>query len=195
MDKGTIVYLNWYDFDKQTEYICKGKVADNSSYIGTQWEHYINVRFQPPGMSVSICRHFSIDKLSTDSSNVPHDDCYLICGKKTRFFEHDPTVKLRNPEKLNASDAWQQVQQFKHDHWDYDHGHIQLTYIDSFYQLWHDAIAAKRGIPLQCQTVLPSGSSHPTPETPQQPTKLTAKQRHSTGRIQYTDSIQTSLFD
>ena len=145
MTTGTTVYLSWYDFAKKTEHVCMGQVVDNSDYDGTQWQDYVNVRFQPPSLSAPICHHFPEDKLSHDASSVPHDDCYLVCGKKTRSFEHDPSAKLRNTEKLNTSDAWQQVQQFKQDHWDYQHGHLDTDALDEYYQMWRDAIAAKRG--------------------------------------------------
>lgn len=145
MTAGTTVYLNWYDFTKHTEYLCKGEVADNSMWQDTKHADKINVRFHPPGMSGSICHHFHVGQLSLEPDNVPHDDCYLVCDKKTRFFEHDTTVKLKNGRKLNASEAWKQVQQFKRGHWDYEHGHISIDALDEYYQLWHDAIAAKRG--------------------------------------------------
>ena len=142
MAPGTIVYLNWYDFNKKTEFLLKGEVVDNSDYQGTQWANFVYVSIQLNGMSAPICHHFLPPQLSTDASNVPHDDCYLVCGKKSRFMEHDVTVRRK---KLNPSDAWLQVQQFKQDHWDYIHGHISTDALDEYYQLWHDAIAAKRG--------------------------------------------------
>ena len=214
MTLGTIVYLCWYDFQKQTEHVCKGEVVDNSLWAGKQQADMINVSFQPPGMSGPIQHHFTADKLSEDAASVPHDDCYLVCGKKTRFFEHDIAGKLKKNEKLNASDAWKQVQQFKTDHWDYEHGHLQQEYLNEFYQLWHDAIAAKLGTSVTYQSHTPK--PHSTEVVPQNSTppkslqlhttattsaasppakKLTTKQKRSTGAIQYQDSIQTSLFE
>ena len=214
MTLGTIVYLCWYDFQKQTEHVCKGEVVDNELWAGTKQADMVNVSFQPPGMSGPIQHHFTADKLSGDAASVPHDDCYLVCGKKTRFFEHDIAGKLKKGEKLNASDAWQQVQQFKTDHWDYEHGHLQQEYLNEFYQLWHDAIAAKLGTSVTYQSHTPK--PHSTEVVPQNSTppkslqlhttattsaasppakKLTTKQKHSTGAIKYQDSIQTSLFE
>lgn len=146
MTLGTIVYLCWYDFQKQTEHTCKGEVVDNELWAGTKQADMINVCFQPPGMKAPICHHFTADRLSMVDSDVPHDECYLVCGKKTRFFEHDASARLKNDRKLNASDAWQQVQQFKRDRWDYKRGHLDIDALDEFYQLWHDAIAAKLGV-------------------------------------------------
>ena len=142
MNKGTIVYLRWYDFQKQTEHICKGEVVDNELWAGTKQADMINVHFQAPGMAAPICHHFAADRLSMVDSDVPHDECYLVCGKKTRAYQHDATVK-KKPQQ--ASDAWQQVQQFKRDRWDYKRGHLDIDALDEFYQLWHDAIAAKLG--------------------------------------------------
>lgn len=206
MTIGTTVYLAWYDFRQQTEHICKGEVIDNELYNGTKWEHHLHVRFQPPGLSAPICHHFTADRLSEDDTNVPHDDCYLVCGKKTRAFEHDHTVRRGSATStVPPSDAWQQVQRFKLDHWDYDHSHLQIEHLDEFYRLWRDAIAAKLGYSCQRPTVSPSvpiavvpKSDTTVPATPVASaagTKLTAKQKRSTGAIQYQDAIQTSFFE
>ena len=205
MEPGKIVYLCWYDFDKKTEHVCKGQVVDNALWADTQWKDYINVAFQPPRMHAAVCHHFSADKLSEDATNVPHDDCYLACGKKTRFFEHDHTVRRGSATSSSPSDAWKQVQQFKQEHWDYAHGHLSIDAIDGFYQLWHDAIAAKLGITVPCNSVarvspqpvlnndtvtLPSHSKPTVPAT-----SPAGKRKRSTGSITYNDSIQTSLFE
>lgn len=210
MTLGTIVYLCCYDFQKQTEHICKGEVVDNELWAGTKQADMVNVSFQPPGMKAPICHHFTADKLSEDATNVPHDDCYLVCGKKTRFYAHDHTVSAT--PKTTPSDAWQQVQQFKQEHWDYEHGHLAIDAIDEFYQLWHDAIAAKLGVfqvgtdsvpkPVPTSVPVASATEQSALSVPsarhQQPSagiKLTKKQKRSTGTIQYQDSIQTSLFE
>ena len=214
MDKGTIVYLYWYDFQKQTEHVCKGEVVDNSLWAGKQQADMVNVRFQAPGMTAPICHHFAADRLSMTDSDVPHDECYLVCGKKTRFSEHDATVKQK-PQQ--ASDAWQQVQQFKRDRWDYKLGHIDTDALDEFYQLWHDAIAAKRGMMQQHTPQSTMKTEYPsTPAEAMESIKRivsdkkmeelkeklketfkepTAKEKRSTGTVAYKDAIQTSLFE
>lgn len=207
MTLGTTVYLAWYDFRQQTEHICKGEVVDNELWAGTKQADMINVSFQPPGMKAPICHHFTADKLSQDATNVPHDDCYLVCGKKTRFFEHDIAGKLKKEEKLNVSDAWQRKEQFKRDHWDYEHGHLQLEYLDEFYQLWRDAIAAKLGVfqvgtdsvPKPVPTSVSVASAPVTLPSHKEATTPAAspagKRKRTTGSITYKDSIQTSLFE
>lgn len=150
MAPGTKVYLSWYDFANKTEHICKGEVTDNSDYAGTQWQDWLNVCFQPPSLPAPICHHFMPDKLSLDASNVPHDDCYLLCAKKTRAYDHDYTLRRKatvpslSSKEVSPSDTWQQVQQFKHDHWDYEHGHLSIDALDAYYDRWRNAIAAKR---------------------------------------------------
>ena len=217
MNKGTIVYLCWYDFQKQTEHTCKGEVVDNYLWTGTKQADMINVRFQAPGMPAPICHHFPEDKLSTDAANVPHDECYLVCGKKSRFMEHDTTLRLKKSGKRNTSDAWQLVQQFKQEHWDYEHGHLAVDSLDEFYQLWHDAIAAKSGMMQQYTPQSTMKMEYPsTPAEAMEPIKRivpdekmeelkeklketfkepTAREKRSTGTINYKDSIQTSLFE
>jgi hypothetical protein len=189
MTLGTIVYLCWYDFQKQTEYVCKGEVVDNSLWAGKQQADMINVCFQAPGMTAPICHHFAADRLSMTDSDVPHDECYQVCAKRK-----DKT------DRSNPSDAWQRVQQFKQDHWDYQLGHLDTDALEEYYQLWRDAIAAKRGYtPSDVPTVhLTEEAFFPAtsvPVTTPAGNKLTKKQKRSTGAIQYTDSIQTSIFD
>lgn len=135
LNPGTTVYFCWYDFQHKKEHTLTGEVVDNSDYQDTQWQDYVNVRFHPPGIKAVICHHFKADKLALDQSSVPHDDCTLVCAKRM-------PVNTSNP---SASDIWKMVLQFKQDHWDYQHGHISTEVLDEYYQLWHDAIAAKRG--------------------------------------------------
>lgn len=214
MVAGTKVYLSWYDFAKGAEYVCKGEVVDNSLFDGTQWQGYVNVSFQPPHSAGPFCHHFTEDKLSLTPDNVPHDDCYLACAKKSRTYEHDHSVK---PQASSPSEAWQQVQQFKQDHWDYQHGHLSVDALDDYYQMWRDAIAVKRGMMVQKTELKKMEMEYPaTPEEAMMPLKRivsdekmeelkaklkdsfkkpTAKELRSTGRIQFKDSIQTSFFD
>ena len=199
MDAGTKVYLSWYDFKQKTEHVCKGEVVDNGLWDGTRWQVYVNVLFTPPHSAGAFCHHFTEDKLSLTPDNVPHDDCYLACGKKTRFFEHDHTV--RPVPVTSVSVTWQQVQQFKQDHWDYTHGHLSVDALDEYYQMWRDAIAAKRGVTVPCDSVARS-STPPSPVRPVlRPVPVASaagsskKQQRSTNAIQYKDSIQTSFFD
>lgn len=214
MVTGTKVYLSWYDFAKGAEYVCKGEVVDNNLWEGTKWQGYVNVLFQPPHSAGSFCHHFPEDKLALTPDNVPHDDCYLVCAKKSRAYEHDHSVK---PQASSPSEAWQQVQQFKQDHWDYQHGHLSVDALDEYYQMWRDAIAAKRGMMVQKTELKKMEMEYPaTPEEAMMPikrivsdkqmeeikTKLkesfkkpTAKELRSTGAITFKDSIQTSFFD
>lgn len=214
IDIGTIVYLAWYDFTKKTEHTCKGEVVDNSLWESTQWNGYVNVRFQPPSLPGVIEHHFKEDLLSLTPDIVPHDPCYLVCGKKTCAYDHDYTI--RRPATVpdgspSGSTAWQQVQRFKQEHWDYEHGHLSIDALDEYYQLWHDAIAAKRGFAVAhpAPVTYADASRRPTP-TPVVPVPVSApvpdgspsgtkkpsrKELRSAGRIVFADSIQTSLFD
>lgn len=219
MDKGTVVYLCWYDFAKKCENVYQGEVVDNDLWADTQWAGWVNVQFTPSGLTKPICHHFREEQLSLDAQNVPHDDCYLVCGQKTRFFEHDVTAKSKTRKVLNASDAWIRVQQFKREHWDDEHGHLMTDAIDDFYQMWRDAIAVRLGMmqqhkpqnmmKMECPST-PAEAMQPQrrivsdekmEELKEQlkevvkPRKLTAREKRSTGRIEYQNAVQTSIFD
>lgn len=201
IELGSVVYFAWYDFDKQLEHICSGEVVDNSDYVGTQWADYVNVSFCPPGFKQPICHHFLPEKLSAHSEKVAHDDCYLVCHKRPA----DNSSVCCRSTATSPSDAWQSLQQFKEEHWDQEHNHLRIDALEDFYRLWRIATAAKYGMTIEPPTVL-SGfpAEAPVPIVTEERyqelkekmiTKLTRKQLHSTGRIQYTDSIQTSIFD
>lgn len=234
MDTETKVYLNWYDFQKQTEYICKGEVVDNELWAGTKQANMINVQFLIPGMSAPICHHFHAEKLSLTPDNVPHDDCYLVSGKNNTAYEPLSGGNLRKPStKTNPSEAWQTIQKFKEEHWNQERNHLRIDALNDFYRLWRIAVAARYGVTIEEAPVTvvavdpgsPDGDKSATiivdtetgeilPELPAEvgaqaivneyryqelkekmKVKLTKKQKNSTGRIEYSDSIQTSLFD
>jgi hypothetical protein len=182
MTIGTTVYFNWYDFTHKAEHVCMGMVEDNSLWAGTKWQDYINVSFQPPHAPAPFCHHFPVDKLSLTPDNVPHDDCYQVCAKRKD-----------NTDRSSPSDAWQQVQQFKQDHWDYQHGHLDTDALDEYYQMWRDAIAIKRGYSeITCHypeiTKCYQEISTCCHEKPQQPKKTHKKTKT-------TNVTQLSLFD
>lgn len=115
-----------------------------------------------------------------------------------------------SPTIPNPSDAWQAIQQFKQEHWDAVRNRLRTDALSDFYRLWRASVAAKQGIIIETSAVLSEiavGATAPIVTFPivaeerhQEPkqkvsVKLTRKQLRSTGRIEYTDSIQTSLFD
>lgn len=123
-----------------------------------------------------------------------------------------------------VSEAWKRLQQFKASHWDHERNHLLVDALEEFYAIWRASVAARYGItvgePASAQSVaVGPGSSEgehssavivdtqtgeilpgqPRPAPMPRPSKdiprPTKKQLRSTGRIQYGDSIQTSLFD
>lgn len=114
------------------------------------------------------------------------------------------------PTVPDSSGAWQTLQQFKQEHWDAERNRLRTDALSDFYRLWRASVAAKQSIIIEASAVLSEiavGATAPidtfpivTEEHHQEPkqkvpVKLTRKQLRSTGRIEYTDSIQTSLFD
>lgn len=128
MNVGTTVYLNWYDFQREKEYVLTGEVTDNALYGGTMWEDWVYVKFKVPGMSAPICHHFRPERLSEQPGNVPHDEAYLVCGKLTPNYRQ---IK-GNP--------WLEMTEFKQAHWDEAHNRLQVDALDEFYRLWTIAI-------------------------------------------------------
>lgn len=133
LNPGTTVYFCWYDFQHKKEHILTGEVVDNSDYQGTQWADFVYVRFQPSCVSAPIHHHFLPERLSTDQSNVPHDDCYLMLQSS------DMSAKVE-PQQKPINNPWLQMTEFKKRHWDTEHNHIHVDALDEFYRLWRIAI-------------------------------------------------------
>ena len=131
MMTGKTVYVRWYDFQKKAEFLCKGEVVDNELWAD-KYKGMVQVRFMIPSLQAYICHPFLPEKVSEDVNDVPHDDCYLLYAKRKT------AVSSKQP-----SEAWQAVQQFKHEHWDWSRGHLAADALDEFYEMWHDAVAAK----------------------------------------------------
>lgn len=121
------------------------------------------------------------------------------------------------PTIPDSSGAWQTLQQFKQEHWDAERNRLRTDALSDFYRLWRASVAAKQSIIIENSLgnkaewidniIVDTETGEILPELPivtderhqepkqKVPVKLTRKQLRSTGRIEYTDSIQTSLFD
>ena len=134
LNPGTTVYFCWYDFQHKKEYTLTGEVVDNSDYQDTQWADFVYVRFQPSCVSAPIHHHFLPERLSTDKSNVPHDDCYLML--QSSDVAPQPTPQY----KSSKDNPWLQMTEFKNKHWDAEHNHIHVDALEEFHRLWRIAI-------------------------------------------------------
>ena len=138
MDKGTVVYLCWYDFASKREDVYQGEVVDNDLWADTQWAGWVNVQFTPRGLTKPICHHFRKEQLSLDAQNVPHDDCYLVCGQKQKKQEPQRERKAEY-EAVSLED-------FKKLHWNHERNHLQTDSLEAFYRLWRHRVAIRAGI-------------------------------------------------
>lgn len=211
MDKGTVVYLCWYDFATKREDVYQGEVVDNGLWADTQWAGWVNVQFTPRGLTKPICHHFREDQLSTDGQNVSHDDCYLVCGQKKQEPQRERKAEY---EAVSLED-------FKKLHWNQDRNHLQTDSLEEFYRLWRHRAAIRAGMQKVAKEMTYPVIHQEYPSTPAEamqtqrrivsdekmkelkqqlkeivkPRKLTAKEKRSTGRIEYQDAVQASIFD
>lgn len=164
LNPGTTVYFCWYDFQHKKEYTLTGEVVDNSDYQDTQWADFVYVRFQPSCVSAPIHHHFLPERLSTDQSNVPHDDCYLMLQSS------DMSAKVE-PQQKPINNPWLQMTDFKNQHWDAEHNHIHVDALDEFYRLWRIAINWRMGQMIP-RNLLQMKMEYPlTPDEAMQPLK------------------------
>ena len=182
------MYLCWYDFDKKTEHVCKGEVVDNTLWADTKYKDQVPVRFKPLGMSQPICHHFPIEKLSEQSVTVPHDDCYLVCGKKRTIAE--ATLK----KETSMCSASKRLIRLKQECWDTEHNHLQTEYLDEFCELWREVVALRMGM----KEIKPVASMQVEyPATPQEaitPVVAEAKPKKASKKKRESNTIQLSLF-
>ena len=133
MDKGTVVYLCWYDFASKREDVYQGEVVDNDLWADTQWAGWVNVQFTPRGLTKPICHHFREDQLSTDGQNVPHDDCYLVCGQKQMEPQRESMMEFGAVS----------LEDFKRLHWNHERNHLQTDSLEEFYRLYRQRAAIR----------------------------------------------------
>ena len=186
LDPGTTVYFCWYDFQHKKEHTLTGEVVDNSDYQDTQWAEFVYVRFQPSCVSAPIHHHFLPERLSTDQSNVPHDDCYLMLQSSVPSAEVEPQQKAKD-------NPWLLMTEFKNKHWDAEHNRLQVDALDEFYRLWHIAINWRIG-QIRCIEDLPKMKIE-HPNTPKE-AKLPQKQEpQPTQPMKKREVVQLDLFD
>lgn len=155
LNPGTTVYFCWYDFQHKKEHTLTGEVVDNSDYQDTQWADFVYVRFQPSCVSAPIHHHFLPERLSTDQSNVPHDDCYLMLQSSV------PSAEVE-PQQNSKANPWLLMTEFKNQHWDTEHNHIHVDALNEFYRLWRIAINWRIGKEIKEEyTKYPQFPKHP----------------------------------
>lgn len=214
---GTTVYVHWYGK------LLQGTVVNDNDLMGM-----VAVRIPlMGGHPVALFTHAHVYASAEEAKQKP---AATVPAASTAG--DVPTISCRFPSsKSNPSEAWQAIQQFKHEHWDQERNHLCIDALEEFYRRWRVAIAAKYGVTVEATVTVsvdpgsPDGDHSDTyivdtrtgqvvqyaAEAPQpQPivseeryqelkgkmkAKLTKKQMRSTGRIEYTDSIQTSFFD
>ncbi len=207
MEPGTVVYLKWYDFVLWREDVLQGEVVEVDEDTQS-----ISVRFQPPSLPGTIIYPFPAERLS-----LSDDPCTIPADPATEVGE---AAKRQKPQQVNVRTTVSKpaedtrspqavLKRFMEEHWDKEHNHLQVDYLNEYYELWwaqiasrvdyaetknEDAVACiqeqqaqQPSVPVCCDSV---AASAPSPA--KNPTR---KQQRSVGRIIYKDTVQTSLFE
>ena len=247
---GTIVYVNWYGK------VVPAEVIDRKGHCDwPPFADWIPVRMEIPGSDgkpiVSGCKNISMFHMHHVYATPDEAQAAWQQYQEEYANRHVPaavdapaTVPDGFPSGVTHPDiapsagefvtltvAKQRYINFKAEHWDQEHNHLQVDALEEFYALWRTCIALKRGMqvtmpvasaPKESPFVAvdpgsPDGDHSATiivdtetgeilPELPKKATvpagspaglipNPTKKQLRSTGRIQYRDTIQTSIFD
>lgn len=251
---GTIVYVNWYGK------VVPAEVIDRKGHCDwPPFADWIPVRMEIPGSDgkpiVPGCKNISMYHMHHVYATPEEAQAAWQQYQEEYANRHAPaavdtpvTVPDGSPSGVTHPDiapsagefvtltvAKQRYINFKAEHWDQEHNHLQVDALEEFYQLWRTCIALKRGMqvtmpvastPVESVAVTqqpvvsvdigsPDGDrsatvivdtetgeilpelpkTAPLPQPSQDIPKPTKKQLRSTGRIQYRDTIQTSIFD
>lgn len=244
---GTPLFVQWYGHIVQVEAI------DRAKHCTHPWsDEWIPVEMEVPDSNgkpiVPGCKNISMfhmhhvyataeeaqeawDKYQEDS-NKRHATAPVVPPSVPELpppsVDH-PDIGPSAGEFVTLEIAKQRYINFKAEHWDHEHNHLQVDALEEFYALWRTCIALKRGMqvtmPLasapneppfvavdpgspdgdhsatiivdtETGEILPElPKAAPLPQPSQDIPKPTKKQLRSTGRIQYRDTIQTSIFD
>lgn len=191
---GTQVYVNWYG------HVVQGEVSAPCS--DPLFSEMVSVLLSIPASNgtpiVPGCRNVCMyhrKRLYTTEEEAQAAQSNAVTKRLSilNLQTQSATPCQKTDEQTASLDTLRaRYLQFKADNWDEEHNHIKVSALDDFYQLWRTCIAAKRGY----QEEKPDEETPIAHIQPTKPiTKPTKKQKRSTGRIEYRDSIQTSLFD
>lgn len=143
MEPGTIVYLRWYDFVLWREDVLQGEVVEVDEDTQS-----ISVRFQPPSLSGTIIYPFPAERLSLsdDPCTIPEDPATEVGEAAKR--QRPQQVNVRTTVSKSAEDTGSPqtaLKRFMEEHWDKEHNHLQVDYLNEYYELWRAQIASRVG--------------------------------------------------
>ena len=241
---GTTVYVCWYG------HAVPAQVIDRAKHCTHPWsDEWIPVEMTVPGSDgkpiVPGCKNISMFHMRHVYATP--DEAQAAWQEYQQQWQHSrtspveppaseeanvPAVSTAGAEVATLPESKARYLQFKEEHWDHEHNHLQVSALDGFYALWRTCIVLKMGQQVSLSVVSvdvgsPDGDRSSTvivdtetgeilPEPPRQEPRPavvpvaspagmpkpnhdipvpTKKQQRSTGRIQYRDTIQTSLFD
>ena len=114
-------------------------------------------------------------------------------------------IKISTPEDSLPADANKSLEAFKTENWDYERGHLRTDKLDEFYRLWCMAMTPHGHVEAEASDILsqrkqpaPSAEVVPQNGTPKQapkPLKPSKKILRSTGKQDFGNTVQLSLFD
>jgi len=119
-------------------------------------------------------------------------------------YENIPLHPYFGPTIPPEVDLRIQLEIFKQKHWDHEHNHIDIKYINEFYELWRAASCPILKIDVDKAAEFPEGGStgviyyadnKPVSKSDTPSKEKTAKKKDkSTGVIKYSDATQLSIF-
>lgn len=178
------VFVRWY-----------GKVLEGDMLDG-EWMGMKQVRIPLDG-------HYPVALFTPQHvyESADHPDLMAFDTRSTRKESFE--VKMSPPSDILPSHDRKVLELFKASNWDHERNHLRVDKLDEFYRLWREAMTPDGFVEADTSKKLseePSGEiskEHPNDiRTSKRSSKKPSKKMlRSTGRQQFSDATQLSLFD
>lgn len=167
------VYVRWYGKTLQ------GEVADGGGVMGMTPVRIPLDGHHPVALFFPQHVYGSPEEVKGDSPVIPQDE-----------------QEIPKNDIIQACDR-QGIEAFKKAYWDDGRGHLRVDKLDEFYQFWREAmtpVGFAEAIPAEAPA-FPATVSGSDDHRKTAARKLSKRELRSTGRQDFGDTVQLSLFD
>ncbi len=155
IEAGSKVFVRWYNE------VLQGEVVE-SKKDGSVLDRMVSVRI--PLMGTTIIALFAPGHVYMNVADMPASSQKK--SSVTTLSDIEAPAPVIGTSAQQPSEAWKLIQDFKSAHWDKEHNHLQIEYLDQFYQMWRDSVAekmdtkAKPACPLPSKAVMTSDTQN-----------------------------------
>lgn len=156
---GTQVFVNWYG------HVIEGKVLDHDQHAShPMYREWVAILMEIPASNgkpivqgcFNICMYHKSHVYLTSEAAAQAWANFQQASLHRQEPASQPQQKPSFADTLRVGITRDKWQNFKAAHWDAEHNHMQVDYLEEGYQLYRAMIAAERNI--QVKATVPAGS-------------------------------------